>query len=49
MRMWVLARPLSGLETFSQSIVELIPGRQRVPETDASAQAVLFVVSGSIT
>ena len=31
MRMWVLARPLSGFaETFSQSIVELTPrGRQR--------------------
>ena len=51
MRMWVLARPLSGFaETFSQSIVELIPGGgSERPETDASAQAVLFIVSGSIT
>ena len=51
MRMWVLARPLSGFaETFSQSIVELTPGGgSERPETDTSAQAVLFVVSGSIT
>lgn len=51
MRMWVIARPLSGFaETFSQYIVELIPGGgSDRPETDPSAEAVLFVVDGEIT
>lgn len=50
MRMWVIARPLSGFaETFSHYIVELVAngGSQR-PETDETAQAVLFVTQGEI-
>lgn len=50
MRMWILARPLSGFaETFSHYIVELEPGGgSDQPEDDPEAQAVLFVVSGQI-
>ncbi len=50
MRFWVLSRPLSGFaETFSQYIVELSPGGgSNDPENDALAEAVLFVVQGSI-
>ncbi len=50
MRMWVLARPLSGFaESFSHYIVELEPGGgSERPETDARAQSALFVVAGSI-
>ncbi len=50
-RFWVLARPLSGFaETFSQYIVEVQPGGgSDRPETDAGAQAVLFVVEGEVT
>jgi (S)-ureidoglycine aminohydrolase len=49
-RLWVLSRPLSGFaETFSQYIMEISPGGgSDRPETDARAQAVLFVVDGSI-
>ena len=50
MRMWILARPLTGFaETFSQYVVELAPGggSQR-PETDERAQAALFVTRGEI-
>ena len=48
MRMWVIARPLSGFaETFSQYIVELAPnGGSDKPEQDPNAEAVLFVVEG---
>ena len=51
MRMWVLARPLSGFaETFSHYIVELAQGGgSDRPETDARAQGTLFVVSGEVT
>lgn len=51
MRMWVIARPLSGFaETFSHYIVELEPaGGSDCPETDAGAEAVLFVVDGAVT
>lgn len=51
MRMWVLARPLSGFaETFSQYIVELQPGGgSETPESDAEAQGSLFVTEGQIT
>lgn len=51
MRMWVLARPLSGFaETFSQYLVELAAGGgSDVPEEDGEAQAVLFVTSGALT
>lgn len=49
-RFWVLSRPLSGFaETFSQYIAEVQPGGgSDRPELDKSAEAVLFVVSGSI-
>ncbi len=51
MRMWVLARPLSGFaESFSHYIVELAAeGGSDRPETDPRAQAVLFVVDGSLS
>ena len=50
MRMWVIARPLSGFaETFSQYIVEVSPkGGSEKPETDKAAEAVLFVVEGEM-
>ena len=50
-RAWVIARPLSGFaETFSQYIMEVRPGGgSERPETDASAEAVLFVVGGALT
>ena len=50
-RLWVIARPLSGFaETFSQYIMEVAPGGgSDRPETEALAQAVLFVVAGTAT
>lgn len=50
-RLWVIARPLSGFaETFSQYIMEVSAGGgSDCPETDPSAQSVLFVVSGGFT
>ncbi|MDE4139085.1 MULTISPECIES: bifunctional allantoicase/(S)-ureidoglycine aminohydrolase [Rhodobacterales] len=50
MRMWVIARPLSGFaETFSQYIVELQPGGgSDTPETDPAAQDSLFVTAGQV-
>ncbi len=50
MRMWVIARPLSGFaETFSQYIVEVEPGGgSEKPETDRVAEGVLFVVEGEM-
>ena len=50
MRMWVIARPLSGFsETFSQYIVEIgAGGGSDKPELDEAAEGVLFVVSGSM-
>ena len=50
MRMWVIARPLSGFsETFSQYIVEVgANGGSNKPELDESAEAVLFVVEGEM-
>ncbi|MFK7882477.1 bifunctional allantoicase/(S)-ureidoglycine aminohydrolase [Roseobacter sp.] len=50
-RLWVLSRPLSGFaETFSQYIMEITPGGgSDNPETDPTAQAVLFVVDGTAT
>jgi (S)-ureidoglycine aminohydrolase len=49
-RAWIIARPLSGFaETFSQYIMEIAPGGgSDQPEPDANAQAVLFVVEGSL-
>ncbi|MGR3502393.1 bifunctional allantoicase/(S)-ureidoglycine aminohydrolase [Pseudaestuariivita sp.] len=48
-RLWVIARPLSGFaETFSHYIMEVGSGGGSVrPETDAGAEAVLFVVVGT--
>ncbi len=50
-RLWVIARPMSGFaETFSQYIMEVAPGGgSDQPETDAAAQAALFIVEGSAT
>ncbi|SMX30494.1 hypothetical protein TRP8649_04638 [Pelagimonas phthalicica] len=50
-RLWVIARPMTGFaETFSQYIMEVAPGGgSDRPETDARAQAVLFVVEGAIS
>ncbi|WP_417883246.1 bifunctional allantoicase/(S)-ureidoglycine aminohydrolase [Vibrio rumoiensis] len=50
MRMWVIARPLSGFsETFSQYIVEIeAGGGSNKPELDPAAQGVLFVVAGEM-
>lgn len=50
-RLWVLSRPLSGFaETFSQYIMEVQPGGgSDRPETEAGAEAVLFVVEGEAT
>ncbi|WP_299151607.1 bifunctional allantoicase/(S)-ureidoglycine aminohydrolase [uncultured Tateyamaria sp.] len=51
MRMWVLARPLSGFaETFSQYAVELTAdGGSETPEVDEAAQSVLFFARGTAT
>ena len=50
-RAWILARPLSGFaETFSQYIVEVAPGGgSERPDTDPSAQGVIFVVEGQLS
>ncbi len=50
-RFWVIARPLSGFaESFSQYIAEVLPGGgSDRPETDPRAQAVLFVVEGTVS
>jgi (S)-ureidoglycine aminohydrolase len=50
MRMWILARPLSGFaETFSQYVVEVAPGGgSDRPESDPRAESVLFVVEGAM-
>lgn len=50
MRMWVIARPLSGFaETFSQYIVELQPkGGSDRPETDPTVQSAIFVTDGAL-
>ncbi|MEM7710582.1 MAG: bifunctional allantoicase/(S)-ureidoglycine aminohydrolase [Pseudomonadota bacterium] len=50
MRMWVLARPLTGFaETFSHYLTELAPGGgSDAPESDAAAQSILYVVEGGL-
>lgn len=50
MRMWVLARPLSGFaETFAQYAVELAPGGgSDQPEEDPDAQSVIFLAAGAV-
>ncbi|MTI15885.1 (S)-ureidoglycine aminohydrolase [Rhodobacteraceae bacterium RKSG542] len=49
-RAWIIARPLSGFaETFSHYIVEVLEGGgSEKPDTDPSAQAVIFVVEGQM-
>ena len=49
-RAWVLARPVSGFaETFSWYVVEVGPeGGSDDPEPDPGAEAVLFVVDGTV-
>ncbi|MGI9382930.1 MAG: bifunctional allantoicase/(S)-ureidoglycine aminohydrolase [Methyloligellaceae bacterium] len=49
-RAWILARPLTGFaETFAQLIVEVGPGGgSDRPEPDAGAEAVLFLLEGSL-
>ncbi|MBO9523451.1 MAG: (S)-ureidoglycine aminohydrolase [Nocardioidaceae bacterium] len=49
-RLWVIARPLSGFaETFAQYVVEVGPGGgSERPEPDPDAEAVLFVVGGTL-
>jgi len=50
MRMWILARPMTGLaETFSHYLVELAPGGGAANPETAGAQAVVFVEDGSLT
>jgi (S)-ureidoglycine aminohydrolase len=51
MRMWVLARPLSGFaETFAQYAVELTPGGgSDTPEADDEAQGVILLAEGTLT
>lgn len=50
-RLWVIAKPLSGFATsFSQYLVEIQPGGGSLdPEPNPQAQAVLFVVDGSLS
>jgi len=50
-RAWILARPLSGFaETFAQYLVEFAPGGySNTPEPDPEAEAVLFVLRGTMT
>lgn len=50
MRMWILARPLSGFaETFSQYVVELAEaGGSDHPEADPEIQHAIFVTGGSL-
>ena len=51
MRMWIIARPLSGFaETFSQYIVELAAGGgSDRPDTDPEIQHAIFVTAGEVT
>ncbi len=50
MRMWVLARPMTGFaETLFQAAVELAPGGgSEAPETEAGVQGALFVTRGAL-
>ena len=49
-RLWILSRPMSGFaETFSQDIMEVSPGGgSDQPEPDSGAQAILFIVKGTL-
>ena len=49
-RLWVIARPLSGFaETFSWYVVEVAAGGGSArPDDDPDAEAVLFVVGGTV-
>ena len=48
-RLWVLARPMTGFsESFSHYIMDVSPGGgSSLPEDDAEAQGVLFMVGGN--
>ncbi|MAN14967.1 MAG: (S)-ureidoglycine aminohydrolase [Dinoroseobacter sp.] len=50
-RFWVIARPMTGFaETFSQYVGEVEPGGgSDRPETDASAQSGILVMSGTLS
>ena len=50
MRMWMLARPMSGFaETFSQYVVELTEGGGcDTPEEDPEVQSAIFVTGGDL-
>src|ERR1700755_3457931 len=50
-RLWVIARPLSGsAETSSWYVAEVGPGGgSDDPEPEAGAEAVLFVVGGTVS
>jgi (S)-ureidoglycine aminohydrolase len=49
-RFWVIARPLTGFaETFSHYIAEVsATGGSQTPDTDPTAQSILFVVHGTV-
>ncbi|EHI48539.1 putative allantoin catabolism protein [SAR116 cluster alpha proteobacterium HIMB100] len=49
-RLWVLARPLTGFsETFSHYLMDVgAGGGSTQPDTDKTAQSVLFIVSGQL-
>ena len=49
-RAWVIARPMTGFaETFAHYVMEIGPGGGcEAPEPDPEAEAVLFVVDGSL-
>jgi (S)-ureidoglycine aminohydrolase len=51
MRMWLIARPMTGFsETFSQYVMEVQPGGgSDHPDEDAGAQHVIFVTAGLLT
>ncbi|MEM9796133.1 MAG: bifunctional allantoicase/(S)-ureidoglycine aminohydrolase [Pseudomonadota bacterium] len=51
MRMWVLARPMTGFsETFSHYLMEIgAGGGSDAPETDPTAQGILYVTDGHLT
>lgn len=50
-RAWTLARPLTGFaETFSQTIVEILPGGgSKNPELDSTAECVIFILEGEVS
>jgi (S)-ureidoglycine aminohydrolase len=51
LRCWIIARPMTGFsETFSQYVVELLPGGgSDSPEPDPLAEGVMFLTHGTLT